>query len=335
MHAHGRSVAVIGSGVAGLVAAHVLSARDRVTLFEADTRLGGHAHTHFLDRGDGSVVGVDTRVPRAQRPHLPHAVPAVRRTRDCHPRDGHVDVCPRRCRADSSTRGPAVSGACFLRRSTLGRPRYLRMLSEIKRFHRSGDPTARRPSRRHETLDSFLDRHGFSRYFVDHFMTPLVAAVWSCRAGRGAELPRALPLRVPRTPRHALGVRLAHVAHGGRRLGQLRRSHRSTGSTSSCAGDPVTSVQRVADGVEITAPHHAGFRCRSHRDASRPGAPDARRTQRRRTSGPRRDPLLHQPRPVAHRRIGAPPPSPGKGLVELPRHPERRQRRWSPTTSPD
>ena len=41
----GRSIAVIGSGVAGLTAAYALSGRDRVTLYEADTRLGGHAHT--------------------------------------------------------------------------------------------------------------------------------------------------------------------------------------------------------------------------------------------------------------------------------------------------
>src|SRR4051794_5376663 len=55
-----RSVAVIGGGVAGLTAAYVLSSRDRVTLFEADRRIGGHAHTHFLDRGDGTTVAVDS-----------------------------------------------------------------------------------------------------------------------------------------------------------------------------------------------------------------------------------------------------------------------------------
>jgi NAD(P)-binding Rossmann-like domain len=51
-----RSIALIGSGVAGLTAAYMLSARDRVTLFEADTRIGGHAHTHYLDRGDSNIA---------------------------------------------------------------------------------------------------------------------------------------------------------------------------------------------------------------------------------------------------------------------------------------
>jgi predicted NAD/FAD-binding protein len=60
IHPYERSVAVIGSGVAGLVAAYALSARNRVTLFEADTRIGGHAHTHYVDRGDGYTVGVDS-----------------------------------------------------------------------------------------------------------------------------------------------------------------------------------------------------------------------------------------------------------------------------------
>ena len=55
-----RSIAVIGSGVAGLVAAYLLSTRDRVTLFEADNRVGGHAHTHYLNRGDGNIVGLDS-----------------------------------------------------------------------------------------------------------------------------------------------------------------------------------------------------------------------------------------------------------------------------------
>src|SRR5699024_8549274 len=55
-----RRVAVIGSGIAGLMAAHVLSRHDHVTLFEADGRLGGHADTHRVALGGGRSVDVDT-----------------------------------------------------------------------------------------------------------------------------------------------------------------------------------------------------------------------------------------------------------------------------------
>ena len=54
------SVAVIGSGVSGLTAAYLLRRTHEVTLFEADDRLGGHAHTHDLTASDGSMHAVDS-----------------------------------------------------------------------------------------------------------------------------------------------------------------------------------------------------------------------------------------------------------------------------------
>lgn len=51
--------AVIGAGVSGLTAAHVLARTHEVTVFESDSRLGGHAHTHDV-AVNGQVVGVDS-----------------------------------------------------------------------------------------------------------------------------------------------------------------------------------------------------------------------------------------------------------------------------------
>ena len=55
-----RSIAVVGAGVAGLTAAYVLAQRHDVTLYEADDRLGGHAHTHDVTDSAGNVLAVDT-----------------------------------------------------------------------------------------------------------------------------------------------------------------------------------------------------------------------------------------------------------------------------------
>jgi len=176
--ASGRFVAVIGSGVAGLTAAYLLSARDHVTLFEADSRIGGHAHTHFLDRGDGIVVGVDS----AFLVHNDRTYPTLCRLFD------DLGVATQETDMSMSVRddgsGLEYAGArglsgLFPSWSTLTRPRYLAMLAEVKRFHRAATRLINDDSASDdETLASFLDRHRFSQFFTDYYMQQLVDAVW-------------------------------------------------------------------------------------------------------------------------------------------------------------
>ena len=180
----GRSVAVIGSGVAGLTAAFVLSGQHRVTLYEADERLGGHAHTHFLDDGDGSAEGDVVAVDSAFLVHNDRTYPTLCRL------FSELDVATQESEMSMSVRaddmrleyaGALGIGGLFACRQSL-RPRYLRMLAEIIRFHRAALRLLRDRAAEGdlETLEAFLKRHRFSSYFVDYFITPLVAAVWSC-----------------------------------------------------------------------------------------------------------------------------------------------------------
>ena len=175
-------VAVVGSGVAGLVAAHVVSRTAHVTLFEADSRLGGHADTHRV--GDhaidtGFIVHNERTYPVLLRLFAELGV----RTQES---EMSMSVSDR-------TTGVEYAGALgprglFPTARNLARPAYLRMLVDIPRFHRAArallddDPAAGDPDETppEETLRSFLDRGRFPGYFRRHFMEPLVAAVWSC-----------------------------------------------------------------------------------------------------------------------------------------------------------
>lgn len=186
-----RSVAVIGSGVAGLTAAWVLSRENRVTLFEADNRAGGHAHTHRMELADGTYTGVDTGFIV----HNDRTYPTLLRLFGelgvrTQPSDMTMSV---RCDGCGLEYAGAKGGrGVFAQPRSFTRGRYLRMLGEILRFQMSARALLRETDQADDdgaTLGEFLARGNFSDYFTAHFMTPVVSAVWSCDPHTALEYP--------------------------------------------------------------------------------------------------------------------------------------------------
>lgn len=181
-------VAVVGSGVAGLTAAYRLSADAAVTLFEADDRLGGHAHTHQI-----TLPGTDTRVavdsgfivhndrtyPTLQKLFAELSVPTQETDMSM---SVHSDL------TGLEYAGALGMSGLFPTAATLTRGRYLWMLGEVVRFHRAARRILDNPES-DEPIHEFVVREKFSRYFVENFLLPLVAAVWSCDAQTAAAYP--------------------------------------------------------------------------------------------------------------------------------------------------
>lgn len=185
----GRRIAVIGSGVAGLTAAYVLNRQDSVTLFEADARLGGHAHTHRVPQQDGPALGIDTGFIV----HNERTYPTLLRLfaeLGVETQDSEMSMSVRCDGCGLEYAGARGGGRGIIARpSSLLRGRYLRMLVEVMRFYRRARALieASPASSVHShaaatelTLGGFLEQERFSPYFVSHFMTPVVSAVWSC-----------------------------------------------------------------------------------------------------------------------------------------------------------
>ena len=183
------TVAVIGSGVAGLTAAYLLQRRFDVTLYESDNRLGGHAHTHDVVLSNGHVAGLDTGF----LVHNHRTYPNLIRLFDelgvaTQASEMSMSVSCRGCGLEyAGARG--LSGL-FPTFDTARRPRYLAMLAQVKRFHRLARRVLSQPED-HRTLGTFISEHHFSRYFAHHFLLPLVSCVWSC----GFEGARNYPAR--------------------------------------------------------------------------------------------------------------------------------------------
>ncbi|HEV7196996.1 MAG TPA: FAD-dependent oxidoreductase, partial [Pedococcus sp.] len=181
--------AVIGSGVAGLTAAHVLGMQGPVTLYEADQRLGGHADTHVVTI-DGRTINVDTgfivhndrTYPTLLRLFAELGV----RTQDS---DMSMSVrCDDQALEYAGAKGPR---GLFPVAGNLANPAYLRMLGEVRRFHREARRLLARPrpEAAQETLAAFVQRVRFSDYFARCFLEPLVAAVWSCDPSLSLQYP--------------------------------------------------------------------------------------------------------------------------------------------------
>jgi predicted NAD/FAD-binding protein len=236
--------------VAGLTAAHVLQRAAEVTLYEADPRLGGHADTHDVAIGDDSVLPIDTGFIV----HNHRTYPTLLRlfaelgvtTQES---DMSMSISCAGCGLEYAG-GRGLSGLLPTFRAVTT-PRYLRMLTEVRRFHRRAHDVL---GDHHDTrtLGEFLRDNAFTRYFEQHFVTPLVAAVWSTAPDQAGEYPARYlfsflqnhgMLQVTGSPTWytVVGGSARYVERAAKGLAAVQTS------------TPVRSVERVTDGVAIRA----------------------------------------------------------------------------------
>jgi predicted NAD/FAD-binding protein len=168
-------VAVVGGGVAGIVAAAALHDRHDVVLFEAEDRLGGHTHTVAVEREHGTwhvdtgfIVCNDRNYPRF-RELLARAGVALQPT--------HMGFSVRGEDEDFEYAG--TPAGVFCQRANLARPAFWRMLADLGRFNRSLRAIAAGEREDARSLREFVADGGYSRWFAERLIVPQVSAVWS------------------------------------------------------------------------------------------------------------------------------------------------------------
>jgi predicted NAD/FAD-binding protein len=228
-------IAVVGSGISGLAAAHLLARAHDVHVFERDTRAGGHANTVIHDG-----LALDTGFLVHNRRNYPllcrlfHELGVA-----THESDMSFSVSCSGCGLEYSGRRP------FAQPGNAASPGFLRLVWEIGRWLRTA-----RPEDESKSLAEYLDEHGYSQRFRRHFLVPLTSALWSTAPGRALDFPASYAIRF--FANHGmLGVgrfRWRTVTGGSRRyvdaiterLGDRLR-----------LGEGVGSVRRSPDGVEL------------------------------------------------------------------------------------
>ena len=242
-------VAVIGGGISGLGAAHMLGKTHRVTLFESEPRLGGHARTRFAGKTGEQPVDTGFIVfNHANYPYLSALFDQL-----------NVPLAKSSMSFGASIGGGALEyaltslDALFAQRRNAFSPRFLGMVRDILRFNSNAERIARDESL---TLREFLSLLGTGDWFRDHYLLPLSGAIWSTPTERIMDFPAYAMVRFFRN--HALlGVTGQHqwyTIEGGsiQYVERLERSLAEMG-VDLRLGAPVQSVRRAAGKVFVRA----------------------------------------------------------------------------------
>jgi uncharacterized protein len=169
-------IAVIGSGIAGMSAAYLLSRKNEVHLLERESRLGGHTHTHAIETS-GGVLPIDTGFIVHNDRTYPNLVRLFRELGIKRQKsDMSFGVSCQKTGFEYSSRG--MRGLFAQKRNCL-RPRHYKFLKEIFRFNREARYVLEIPACSTLTLGEYVRASDFHDDFARYYLYPMAAAVWS------------------------------------------------------------------------------------------------------------------------------------------------------------
>ena len=184
-------VAIIGSGIAGLTAAYLLQKDHDISVFEANDYIGGHTHTHEISQNN-KTWRVDSGFIVYNEKTYPNFIKLLK----------ELKVKVQKTTMGFSVKAPSQNleysggslNTVFAQRLNLFKPAFLIMLKDILRFNRLAKIELSRVDET-TTILSFLEKHKFSKPFIENYIIPMGAAIWSTAANKTTEMPAAFYIR--------------------------------------------------------------------------------------------------------------------------------------------
>lgn len=178
-------IAIIGAGVSGLVAAHHLCRAHDVSVFEANSYVGGHVNTVDVWEAD-QCIAIDTGFIVFNNWTYPNFIKLL----------DQLSVASNPTEMSFSVKAPASGleynghslNTLFAQRRNLFNPSFLRMVRDILRFNKQAKVVASKENES-RTVGQFLADNGYSPMFASHYLLPMGAAIWSCPTGCFADFP--------------------------------------------------------------------------------------------------------------------------------------------------
>ena len=173
----GQRVAIIGSGIAGLTSAYLLSRKHEVVLYEANDYLGGHTHTRKVECG-GRTYPVNTGFIVFNDWTYPNFIKLMDELK-VQSEDSDMSFSVRCENTGLEYNGTSLN-SLFAQRINLVRPSFLRMVRDILRFNKETVASLKNGTLdENQSLSDYLSEHRYSNGFIHHYIIPMGAAIWS------------------------------------------------------------------------------------------------------------------------------------------------------------
>ena len=185
------NIAVIGSGISGLTTAHLLSRKHNITLFEKNDYLGGHTHTHSIEE-EGTIYNVDSGFIVYNENTYPNFIKLLD-SLNVKRQHSSMGFSVKSYNKDFEYSGNSLS-AVFSKKSNLFNPYFLNMLRSIIRFNKNSVKDLETMNESTLLID-YLKSKNYSDYFINYYIIPMAASIWSTSPNFILEMPAIFFIR--------------------------------------------------------------------------------------------------------------------------------------------
>lgn len=167
-------IAIIGSGISGNTLAYHLNSNHQITLFESNSRVGGHSHTHEIEIFN-QKLNVDTGFIVFNKKTYPHFLNLLNELKVPY-ENSAMSFSVKDSQKDFEYNGTNLN-ALFAQRKNLISPTFYKMIKEILRFNKNS--TLLLKDNEEISLGEYLDREAYSDFFKKYYILPMGSAIWS------------------------------------------------------------------------------------------------------------------------------------------------------------
>ena len=185
------NIAVIGSGISGLTTAHLLSRKHNITLFEKNDYIGGHTHTHSIEE-EGTIYNVDSGFIVYNENTYPNFIKLLD-SLNVKRQHSSIGFSVKSYNKDFEYSGNSLS-AVFSKKSNLFNPYFLNMLRFIIRFNKNSVKDLETMNESTLLID-YLKSKNYSDYFINYYIIPMAASIWSTSPNFILEMPAIFFIR--------------------------------------------------------------------------------------------------------------------------------------------